>query len=107
MIRAEVGGLDNDWIAELGLDAPGKRVAVAAPLLVGKPHIVDHRYAVGCENHLHGDFIHAVCRGKGVAPGVGYANGLEHALEDAVFYIRTVQHGDNDIEGGKGLAFVE
>ena len=68
------------------------------PLLVGKPYVGDYRHSACAEYHLHRDFIHAVGTGKHVASGIGDADGVEYALEDAILAVGSVEHRDYHIK---------
>ena len=107
MLEAQVGGLDDDGVTEFLLHSVGELGAGFAPALVGEPHIVHHGYAVGGENHLHRNLVHAVGRRQGVAPGIGYAYGFEDTFENAVLTVGAMEHGYHHVEGGYGLAAVE
>ncbi len=96
--RAEVGGLHDYRITEGVLDFLNHRVAVRCPLVVGEPYVVDDGHSLRAQNHLHGDFVHAVGRRKGVAAGVGQPDGLEHAFKFAVFNICAVEDREGNVE---------
>ena len=68
-------------------------------MLVGKPYVVDHRDVAVLENHLHCHLVHTVGRRHCVAAGVRHADGLEHALKDAVLAVCAVKHRDDHVDG--------
>ena len=96
--RTQVGRLHNHRIAQFFLHLLYQSVAVGTPLHVCEPNIVYNRHTRGTQNHLHGDFVHAVGAGEYIAACKGQAYGLQHTLKDAVFAVGAVQYGQSHVK---------
>ena len=77
------------------------------PLFVCEPYVIYDGDTALREDHLHGDLVHAVCRGQNITSGVGYARHLEGALYRSVLAIGAVQCGQYDVDFGRHVAAEE
>ena len=64
--------------------------------------VVADRQAAGGEHHLHRRLVHADGRRQHAGADVRHVRELEQALDRAVFAVRAVQHGKDDVEAEAG-----
>ena len=102
---AEVGGLDEERIAQRLFDEPGDAFWVGTPLAAQQGDVRCLGQAGGGEETLHGVLVHGGGGAENTGADVGDVGQLEETLDGSVLAEGAVQDGEDDVErGGERVA---
>ena len=100
---AQVGRLHEHRIGERPFQFGDDDVGLLFPLAAQEAAVLCLRDAGLGEKLFAGHFVHACCAGEDAAAYVGQPCHFEQTLHRAVFAERTVQHGEDQIDGRQSV----